>query len=269
MELTSKMKKIIIGGLAGSALLIAGGIYAYQHVGYSLSAAEAQEIAFENAGVSPSDITFKEVDRDREDGKATYDIDFTTADGDYSYTIDAQTGSILDRDFDENGFATKSSTNTSQSSDKASLASQSATTTAPVTPKVSENQAKEIVLKDAGLAETAVSNLTVKLDEDDGQVHYDVDFDDMGQKLDYDYQIDAATGAILEKSSETLDNNQEVPILKKQEQTRLTCLADPRLVSDYFPNPILIFIENKKESGTEIGNFEEIRFRQQVFISSC
>ena len=53
MELTSKMKKIIIGGLAGSALLIAGGIYAYQHVGYSLSAAEAQEIAFENAGVSP------------------------------------------------------------------------------------------------------------------------------------------------------------------------------------------------------------------------
>jgi hypothetical protein len=81
MELTNKVKKIIIGGLAGSAILIAGGIYAYQHVGYSLSAAEAQEIAYENAGVSPSDITFKEVDRDREDGKATYDIDFTTADG--------------------------------------------------------------------------------------------------------------------------------------------------------------------------------------------
>ena len=25
----------------------------------------------------------------------------------------------------------------------------------------------------------------------------------------------------------------------------------------------------ENESGTEIGNFEEIRFRQQVFISSC
>ena len=25
----------------------------------------------------------------------------------------------------------------------------------------------------------------------------------------------------------------------------------------------------KNESGTEIGNFEEIRFRQQVFIFSC
>ena len=204
MEVTSKMKKIIIGGLAGSALLIAGGIYAYHHVGYSLSAAEAQEIAYENAGVSPSDITFKEVDRDREDGKATYDIDFTTAEGEYSYTIDAQTGSILDRDFDKNGFASKSSTNTNQSSDKAALGSQSGTTTAPVTPKVSDDQAKEIALKDAGLAESAVSNLIVTLDTDDGQVHYDVDFDDLATNLDYDYQINADTGAIMEKSSESI-----------------------------------------------------------------
>ncbi len=76
-----------------------------------------------------------------------------------------------------------------------------------MTPKVSDDQAKEIALKDAGLAETAVSNLTVKLDEDDGQVHYDVDFDDLANNLDYDYQINAETGAILEKSSETLENN--------------------------------------------------------------
>jgi len=146
------------------------------------------------------------VDRDREDGKATYDIDFTTADGDYSYTIDAQTGSILDRDFDKNGFASKSSTSTNQSSDKAALGSQSGTTTAPVTYKVSDSQAKEIALKDAGLAETAVANLTVTLDTDDGQVHYDVDFDDLATNLDYDYQINADTGAIMEKSSESIQD---------------------------------------------------------------
>jgi hypothetical protein len=33
--------------------------------------------------------------------------------------------------------------------------------------------------------------------------------------------------------------------------------------SSLFPNFL------KKESWTEIGNFEEIRFRQQGFISSC
>lgn len=116
MEVTSKMKKIIIGGVAGSALLIAGGIYAYQHTGYSLTAAEAQEIAYQNAGVSQSDVTYNRVEKDREDGTATYDVcGLYNRRREYSYTIDAQTGSILDRDFDENGFASKSSTSTNQS----------------------------------------------------------------------------------------------------------------------------------------------------------
>ena len=59
-------------------------------------------------------------------------------------------------------------------------------------------------MKDAGLAESAVSNLIVTLDTDDGQVHYDVDFDDLATNLDYDYQINADTGAIMEKSSESI-----------------------------------------------------------------
>ena len=61
-------------------------------------------------------------------------------------------------------------------------------------------------MKDAGLAESAVSNLIVTLDTDDGQVHYDVDFDDLANNLDYDYQINVETGAIMEKSSETIQN---------------------------------------------------------------
>ena len=38
-----------------------------------------------------------------------------------------------------------------------------------------------------------------------------------------------------------------------------------------YPCPIAPSLPSlsKTESGTEIGNFEEIRFRQQVFISSC
>ena len=187
MEVTSKMKKIIIGGLAGSALLIAGGIYAYQNTGYSLTAAEAQEIAYQNAGVSQSDVTYNRVEKDREDGKATYDVDFTTAEGEYSYTIDASTGSIMDRDHESYVTSSQSSSQTASSAS-------------------SDSQAKEIALKDAGLAETAVANLTVTLDTDDGQVHYDVDFDDLATNLDYDYQINADTGAIMEKSSESIQD---------------------------------------------------------------
>ncbi len=208
MEVTSKMKKIIIGGVAGSALLIAGGIYAYQNTGYSLTVAQAQEIAYQNAGVSQSDVTYNRVEKDREDGKATYDVDFTTAEGEYSYTIDASTGSIMDREHETYTSSSQSASQTSSSSSSSSTASSSSSTTASstVTYKVSDSQAKEIALKDAGLAESAVSNLIVTLDTDDGQVHYDVDFDDLANNLDYDYQINVETGAIMEKSSETIQN---------------------------------------------------------------
>lgn len=212
MEVTSKMKKIIIGGLAGSALLIAGGIYAYQNTGYSLTAAEAQEIAYQNAGVSQSDVTYNRVEKDREDGTATYDVDFTTAEGEYSYTIDASTGSIMDRDHEsyvsssQSSSQTASSASSNSSSSSAASSSSSTAASSTVTYKVSDSQAKEIALKDAGLAESAVSNLIVTLDTDDGQVHYDVDFDDLATNLDYDYQINADTGAIMEKSSESIQD---------------------------------------------------------------
>lgn len=210
MKLTTTLKKIIIGGLAASTLLVAGGIYAYQHVGYSLTAVEAQDIAYKNAGVRQSDITYNRVEKDREGLVATYDIDFATAEGEYSYTIDASTGSIMDREHESFSVAPlQSSSQASSSSSSNSAPSASNSSTAPsssnvMTYKVSDSQAKEIALKDAGLAETAVANLMVKLDEDDGRVHYDVDFDDLATGLDYDYEIDTETGAIIKKSSEPL-----------------------------------------------------------------
>ena len=208
MEVTNKLKKIIIGGLAGSALLVAGGIYAYQHVGYSLTAVEAQDIAYKNAGVSQSEITYNRVEKDREGFVATYDIDFATAEGEYSYTIDASTGSIMDRDHDNDSSTFPSSIQTGSSSLPSTSSSSNSSTTPSssnvVTYKVSDSQAKEIALKDAGLAETAVSNLRVKLDTDDGRVHYDVDFDDLATGLDYDYEIDVESGAIIKRSSEPL-----------------------------------------------------------------
>lgn len=157
-------------------------------------------------------MTYNRVEKDREDGTATYDVDFTTAEGEYSYTIDASTGSIMDRDHEsyvsssQSSSQTASSASSNSSSSSAASSSSSTAASSTVTYKVSDSQAKEIALKDAGLAESAVSNLIVTLDTDDGQVHYDVDFDDLATNLDYDYQINADTGAIMEKSSESIQN---------------------------------------------------------------
>ena len=58
-------------------------------------------------------------------------------------------------------------------------------------------------LKDAGVAEADATELKAELDPDDAVVHYDVEFKAGG--MEYDYEIDAATGEVLKGESEADD----------------------------------------------------------------
>lgn len=62
---------------------------------------------------------------------------------------------------------------------------------------IGEDRAAEIALKDAGLTESQVSKLKVKLKVDDGTWYYEVEFKTIA--LEYDYEIEAYAGAILDK----------------------------------------------------------------------
>lgn len=199
----SKKKKgfMIAGGVVGLAILLTGGWFAYSASRYKISAEEAQAIALKNAGVTDSDLTFSQVEKDSDDMKATYEVSFNTAEGEYDYTIDAETGSILDRDHEVVG-TVASSNNAVAVAD--TTTSSNAVSSAVAAPTITETQAKEIAVKDAGLAETAVVNLLVQLDVDNGKQYYEVDFDDTKAGLDYSYTIDAETGAIVEKSNEPI-----------------------------------------------------------------
>ena len=68
---------------------------------------------------------------------------------------------------------------------------------------IGEDAAKEIALTHAGVAAADCTELKVELDTDDAVVHYDVDFKAGG--TEYDYDIDAATGDILQSNSEVDD----------------------------------------------------------------
>jgi uncharacterized membrane protein YkoI len=71
------------------------------------------------------------------------------------------------------------------------------------TSQISPDEAKQIALKDAGVAEADARELKVELDSDDPTVHYDVDFKSGGNEFDYD--IDVTTGAIIKNKVEVDD----------------------------------------------------------------
>ncbi len=68
---------------------------------------------------------------------------------------------------------------------------------------ISEEEAKNIALKDANLTESEISGLRIKQERDDGIQKYEVDF--YSNSREYDYDIDAISGKILEKEEEPID----------------------------------------------------------------
>ena len=75
---------------------------------------------------------------------------------------------------------------------------------------IGEDQAKNIALQNAGLAEADVQFVWAKLEYDNGRAEYDVEFvRDMGNGTmdEYDFEIDALTGEILSMDREAENYN--------------------------------------------------------------
>lgn len=66
--------------------------------------------------------------------------------------------------------------------------------------EISESRAKEIAFADAGVTEADILAILVKRDFDDGRIVYEVDF--YVQNQEFDYEIDAVTGAIISRDFE-------------------------------------------------------------------
>ncbi len=162
--------------------------------------AKAKSIALSHAGVKESEMTFIKAKVDRDDGRRVYDIEFICGNTAYGYEVDAATGSILEHDRDiENDTASPP-----QQPDTKPSGGPQAGTAQPSGPNgIGEEKAKSIALGHAGLAESQVSRLRVKLERDDGRRTYDVEF--KNGNIEYEYEIDAATGTILEWDSDYED----------------------------------------------------------------
>ncbi len=140
----------------------------------------AKAAALNHAGLSESKVSRLKVERDFDDGRLEYEVEFYYNNTEYQYTIDAATGKVR-------GYETEPVKGTQSGGSK---------TGASGTTDIGENAAKAAALSHAGLSESKVSRLKVERDFDDGRLEYEVDFVYNG--YEYEYVINAATGAILE-----------------------------------------------------------------------
>ena len=153
----------------------------------------AKTIALEAAGVSESAAVFSTAGLDRQNGTDYYAVDFTANGQTYAYDIDAVTGVIIDSSEDQSQPA--QATDGGASADGANSSGTSSQSTGG-SAAITEDQAREIALADAGLTAEEVTFLKTQLDRDDGRLVYDVEFY-TADYTEYDYEIDAADGTVL------------------------------------------------------------------------
>lgn len=154
-----------------------------------ISKNEVKNIITGNMNVKSEDVYFESIDFELD--KSVYEVEIYYKNRDFEYKIDARSGKVIYTDFIVNNNI-PSSNNTESSSINDSTNSN---TTNNLNAKLTVEEAKNIALTHAKLDENNVEFLRTKLDYDDGVLVYEIDF--VYNKEDYDYEIDANTGAII------------------------------------------------------------------------
>ena len=184
------MKRLIIIGILVLNLIFAFGC-SKNEKNY-ISQKEAMDIALKDASVTKEDAVFVKTEADRDDGRKVYEIEFFTNDNvEYDYEIDAKTGKIISYDADAEGYV---------SGNEAPEVSSGKAETTQEEIEISEEDAVKIALEEVPGA--TQKDVRVKRDFDDGRKQYDVTV--IYDKIEYDFEIDAKTGTILEKDSESV-----------------------------------------------------------------
>lgn len=140
----------------------------------------AQGFAFADAGVDPVDATAVSAKYARWEGQFVYEVEFIAGGTEYEYKINATDGSVV-----------KKETRTVKGPEDS----------APAVQGISLEEAREIALADAGLAREQVTFTQAELEEENGVPVYEFEF--FAGNVEYDYEINASTGAVYSKGVTT------------------------------------------------------------------
>lgn len=171
------MKKGILGktiAFAVSAIMVLSmgtAVFGASYIGESAAVSKA----LKNAGTTRSAVWDIECDRDKDDGVTVYEVEFKKGRTEYSYKINAKTGSIREKSV-EYGYRYSSG------------------------KQIGKNAAINKAFSFSGISKSSVANLVCRYDYDDGKAVYEVKFRKGSWK--YEYDVNARTGKIVEYSRE-------------------------------------------------------------------
>ncbi len=171
-------------GLAIKGTVTAGAASAGK---YAVTVEEAKATALLRAGVTAADVQNLEIEFDFDDrrGVMVYEVEFILGENEHEYEIDTATGEILDEGIAPRG------------EDDDDI---------PVTPSaacMSREAALAIAYAEAGVAEADVIRPKIELDREGSLYVYEIEFKTAA--YEYEYEINAETGEVLDRETERRD----------------------------------------------------------------
>ena len=151
---------------------------------------KAMDIAAAAFGkASTAKMAYSEVDPELDESPAHYEVEIRSQTGEeFEYKVDAYTGAILE-------------------SKREAADGTEVPVVQPSKPAASGDigyaKAKSVALNHAGVSESKAYDMDIELDDEDGRLIYEVEF--KSGNMEYSYEINAATGAILTHETELDD----------------------------------------------------------------
>ena len=151
---------------------------------------KAMDIAAAAFGkASTAKMAYSEVDPELDESPAHYEVEIRSQTGEeFEYKVDAYTGAILE-------------------SKREAADGTEVPVVQPSKPAASGDigyaKAKSVALNHAGVSENKAYDMEIELDDEDGRLIYEVEF--KSGNMEYSYEINAATGAILKHEAELDD----------------------------------------------------------------
>ena len=192
--------------LTGTALLLAAALAGCGNTPAAdqtakISMEQAQTAALDAANIEAADADISSATLSEVAGITCYKIEFSTGDCTYAYSINAESGEVLEASYwDKDAAPTDSTQTDTPASGVTTTPAQTAPNTNTSTGAVDEAKAQEIALAHAGVNAADATITKSKLDYDDDRQIYEIEWYANGAK--YDYEIAVATGEIVNSGYE-------------------------------------------------------------------